>query len=361
MLLPDGNYFASTVFSGSEWLTNCIITVNNGDITRVVPNESTTSTTFTQQFQAIAPSYIDVQIYGAGGKLFGIHASIDALCELHAYCRKGNADHFAVAVATNELSVFHKSIDIIREYWSIGGKGCLGLHMEGPWISTEKRGAHIESFIHIPTVEEVRSILDYGKGVIKMITIAPEVCSNEVIELIHSYGVTISVGHTNATYSQATACFDSGKVTTVTHLYNAMTPLQHRSPGVVGAVFNHPTVMSSIIVDGFHVDFTAVTIAKKIMKERLFCITDAVTDTDIGPYPHQLVDNNRYESNGTLSGSALTMQKACENLIQYCAIEPSEALRMCSLYPAKAIGIDNRLGRIEVGYKAYVIEWNNSV
>jgi len=133
-----------------------------------------------------------------------------------------------------------------------------------------------------------------------------------------------------------------------------MSALQHRSPGLVGAVFNHPGVMASIVPDGYHVDFAAVKIAKKIMKERLFVITDAVTETSEGLYPHHLA-GDKYESNGILSGSALTMMKSVKNLVQHCDIELDEAIRMCSLYPAQVLGLDN-LGKIEKGYKASFIE-----
>jgi N-acetylglucosamine-6-phosphate deacetylase len=113
-----------------------------------------------------------------------------------------------------------------------------------------------------------------------MITIAPEVCSVEVLELLKSYGIILSAGHSNASYTEAMNAFDH--VDAVTHLYNAMSPLHHREPGMVGAVFAHKTIMASIIADGHHVDFNAINIAKEIMKERLFVITDAVTETTEG-------------------------------------------------------------------------------
>ena len=195
--------------------------------------------------------------------------------------------------------------------------------------------------------------MDYGKDVIKIITIAPEVCSDEVIQFLQAHNIIISAGHSNAAYHQAIQSFNKG-INTATHLYNAMSPLQHREPGMVGAIFNHPTVMSSIVPDGYHVDFAAVKIAKKIMKERLFVITDAVTETSEGLYPHHLA-GDRYESNGILSGSALTMMKSVKNLVQHCDIELDEALRMCSLYPAQVLGLGD-LGKIENGYQASFIE-----
>ncbi len=229
------------------------------------------------------------------------------------------------------------------------------MHIEGPWIHSSKRGAHIESLIHSPKKEEVLQLLEYGKGVIKMITLAPEVCDSAIIHLIKSYGIVISAGHSNATYEQAINSFNNG-ITTVTHLYNAMSGLQHREPGMVGAAFNHREVMASIIPDGYHVNFAAIKIAKRMMGNRLFVITDAVTHTTEGHYQHTLM-GDKYESNFILSGSALTMEKAVTNLVNYCSIEIEEAIRMCSLYPAMVLGLDQQLGKIEKGFQAAFTYW----
>jgi N-acetylglucosamine-6-phosphate deacetylase len=124
-----------------------------------------------------------------------------------------------------------------------------------------------------------------------------------------------------------------------------MSPLQHRQPGLVGAAFNHSKAMASIIPDGYHVDFAAIAIAKKIMGNRLLVITDAVSETNEGPYQHQLA-GDKYECNGVLSGSALSMHKAFKNLVKHVGIEIEEALRMCSLYPAQVLGCDGEYGKI---------------
>ena len=186
-----------------------------------------------------------------------------------------------------------------------------------------------------------------------MITLAPEVCSAEIMQLIRNEGILISAGHSNATYEEATEAFDEG-ITTVTHLYNAMSPLQHRAPGMVGAVLAHNKVHSSIIADGHHVDFAAIKIAKSIMKERLFVITDAVTDTAEGLYQHQR-SGDKYECGGTLSGSAITMFQSFKNLVNKVGIEADEALRMCSLYPARVLGCEGQYGKIAPGYTAQFV------
>ncbi|MBD0333254.1 MAG: N-acetylglucosamine-6-phosphate deacetylase, partial [Chitinophagaceae bacterium] len=224
----------------------------------------------------------------------------------------------------------------------------FGLHLEGPWINPEKRGAHVEQFIRKPELKKAEELLSYGTGVIKMITLAPEVCSRKIIELIGSHGIIISAGHSNATYKQAIQGFHNG-ITSVTHLYNAMSSLHHREPGLVGAAFNHERVMCSIIPDGYHTNFAAVAIAKKIIGDRLFVITDAVAESFEGLYKHHL-QKDYYVYNGILSGSALTMHKAFINLIRKVEIDVDEALRMCSLYPAKALNCADRYGKIAPGY-----------
>ena len=192
-----------------------------------------------------------------------------------------------------------------------------------------------------------------------MITIAPEVCSEEVIDLIQSYGVVISAGHSNANYDQAMKALDRG-IPTITHLYNAMSALQHRAPGLVGAAFQHSAAKASVIPDGYHVDFAAIAIAKKIMGERLFAITDAVTETSEGGYPHQ-PDGDKYVSKGILSGSSLTMHQAFVNLVNKVGVSVEEAIRMCSLYPAQLMNLDEKFGKIAPGYSAQFVVLNDQL
>lgn len=346
-------YTAERIFTGSEWLTGKAIVVIDGIVTSIEDAPAGAAGE-----GILAPAFIDIQIYGAYGKLFSVYPEPSSLHLLRNYCVEGGATHFQPTVATNATEVFFRCIDAVRAYWAEGGEGCIGLHVEGPWIHPSKKGAHIESFIHSPSVQEVRELLEYGKGVITMITLAPEVCSREVIELIRSYGVVISAGHSNATYEEATKAFDEG-ITTATHLYNAMSALQHRAPGMVGAVLDHASARSSIVPDGYHVDFAALRIAKKIMKERLFVITDAVTETDQGPYQHYR-NGDKYEAAGILSGSALTMAHSLRNLVHHAGIDLDEALRMCSLYPAQVMGKDDRWGRIAVGLEANFVRLDMS-
>ena len=347
-------FLPKQIFTGTEWLSDKAIVTQNGIIQEIVPADAIENSTATLLHERmIAPAYIDLQIYGANKKLLAVHPTTDALQDLHDYCKRGGAVLFQPTVATNTIEVFKQCIDAVRQYWKEGGKGCIGLHLEGPWISVEKRGAHIKELIHAPSLKEVQQLLEYGQGVITMITLAPEVCSQEVVQFIQEQDIVISAGHSNATYDQAMKALDEG-IPTITHLYNAMSPLQHRAPGLVGAAFMHPTAKASIIPDGHHVDYAAVSIAKQIMKDRLFVITDAVTETNVGPYPHQR-EGDKYVSQGILSGSALTMHQAVLNLVQHVNLSLEEAIRMCSLYPAQLMKLDDTYGKIAPGYAAQFV------
>ncbi len=348
-------YISDRIFTGDDWLHGHAIVVEKGIIADIIPTSSLTGNTVTETYpdHILAPAFIDLQIYGAYDKLLATYPEPNSLIKLNEYCNKSGTAYCLPAVATNTKDVFYKCIDAVKDYWNNKGEGILGLHLEGPWINPERKGAHIESLIHLPSMKEAEELLNYGKGVIKMITLAPEICGKELIELILSHNIIISAGHSNATYKEAIESFANG-ITTVTHLYNTMSPFQHREPGLVGAAMDHTTVTASIIPDGHHVDFAAIRIAKRVMKERLFAITDAVTNTTEGYYQH-ISSGDKYEAAGVLSGSALTMRKALKNLVQYAGIEMGEALRMCSLYPARVMGLDNKLGRISKGYKAKLV------
>lgn len=346
---------ADKMFTGESWLSEQAVIVEGNSIKEIIPVGSVPEGTVIKNFPGCiaAPAFIDLQIYGAYGKLLAVYPEADALYKLNDYCRSGGAAFCMPTVATNATGVFYQCIDAVKDYWNKGGQGVLGLHVEGPWINAAKKGAHPEQFIYSPSMKQVQELLDYGKGVIKIITLAPEVCSDEIIQYILSQGVVVSAGHSNATYQQAMHGF-SFNIPVATHLYNAMSPLQHRAPGILGAIFDHPTVKASIIPDGHHVDFAAIRIAKQIMKERLFVITDAVTETDAGIYKHKMV-GEKYESDGILSGSALKMNKAVQNLVKYCNVDLAEALRMCSLYPAQVMNLHTGLGKIQVGYSAEIV------
>jgi N-acetylglucosamine-6-phosphate deacetylase len=344
-------YTADQVFTGVECLPNHAVVVEDDVIENVLPAISLPADVKVDTYcPLLVPAFIDIQIYGAGKKLFSVFPSADTLQIMYEDCVRGGTKYFLPTLATNTSEVFYKGIDAVREYHKLSGKGVPGLHLEGPWINKLKRGAHIEALIHSPTIGEVTELLEYGKDVIKIITLAPEVCNQEIINLIRSYGIVVSAGHSNATFAEAINAFDNG-IHLTTHLFNAMSPLHHREAGLAGAVMQHSTVMCSIIADGYHVDFEVINIAKRLVQKRLLLITDAVTETTEGNYLHKL-EGNKYTSNGILSGSAITMLQSVKNCITHVGIDLNEALRMASLYPAKVLSMDHHYGMIQKGYAA---------
>ncbi len=351
-------YLAEKIFTGNEVLHQHAVVIKDDLIVDVIASNKINNETEIIHFKdaLIAPAFIDLQLYGANKRLLAMYADAESVKAIYDYSKAGGCSHCMPTVATNTYQTIFNCIDAIKSYWNAGGKGVLGLHVEGPWISKEKRGAHNTDWIFSPTFQQAKELLDYGKDVIKIITVAPEVVSEEIIDLIHSYNIVVSAGHTNATYKQATQSFN--KIKTATHLYNAMSALQHREPGMVGAVLDHSEIFCSIVPDGYHVSFPAIRIAKKIMGERLFAITDAVTETHEGFYQHTL-DGDKYTANGILSGSALTMNKCAKNFVEHCNINVDEALRMCSLYPAKVINKENELGLIAKNRKANMVVLND--
>jgi N-acetylglucosamine-6-phosphate deacetylase len=337
---------AQELYTGKGWISEAVIEIADGEIVSI----GKLGYDHKKAFPLVVPALIDLQIYGAEGKLFSEFPTIDTLDKMYQHCLAGGSAFFQPTIATQTKEIIYKAIDAVREYITSGGKGCIGLHLEGPWINIDKRGAHSASLVRKPSILEAVELVDYGKGWITMITLAPETCTPEIINFFKSNGIVVSAGHSNADYETATQFFNEN-ISVATHLYNAMSPLHHRAPGLVGALFNHKKAMSSIIVDGYHVDYAAVKIAKKMMGERLFCITDAVTSSTTGPYQHTLVDD-KYESAGTLSGSALTQIKSINNLISEVGVELGEAINMCSLYPAKVMNKENITGTIELNKKA---------
>lgn len=334
------------LFTGDNWISEVVVEIENGKVSGIKKE----GYDHKNSIPLVIPALIDLQIYGAYDKLLSEFPEVATIENIYNYCLRGGAAYFQPTVASQSMEIIYKCIDAVRAYKNAGGKGCIGLHIEGPWINPDKKGAHAIHLIHSPTLKEVQDLLAYGKEHITMITLAPEVCDKEIIDLLVLNNIIVSAGHTDATYGFATGFFNDN-IKVATHLYNAMSGLQHRAPGVVGALFNHKKAASSLVADGYHVDFAAIKIAKQIMGERLFCITDAVCATNTGLYQHQLV-GDKYESSGTLSGSALTQLKSINNLVNEVGIDLGEAVRMCSVYPARIMNNPELTGKIMLDKKA---------
>jgi N-acetylglucosamine-6-phosphate deacetylase len=306
----------------------------------------------------LAPGLIDLQIYGAGKPLFfGGDPSPEALAQMeHTLLAEGCSGFFAT-IATNTDDIVERGIDAIVNYWDNRLGNLLGLHLEGPYLNPKRCGAHPPALIKKATLAQVKGWIERGKGLVKMITLAPELQDAEVLAYLHQQGVVLSSGHSNATYAEGKA-FLNKPVQAVTHLYNAMPPMHHREPGYIPAIFEERPY-TSIVADGVHVDFTMIRLAKRELSDKLFLITDAVSESNKGTYQHQFKTDRYVMPDGTLSGSCLTMLKAVQNCVEHVGIDLAEAVNMASLYPAQLIR-STTTGKVAQGFNADLVVFDDS-
>lgn len=349
-------FFNATIYTGKEKVSDKVLITEGSKIKGFVENDSIPADAIKIDCQKgiIAPGLIDLQIYGGGGHLFSNEPSETALKSMIESLVSNGTTGFLLTLATNSIDVFKKAIKIVREN---PHPALLGLHFEGPYLNPVKRGAHIIEYIKRPEIEEVKSLLEDASGVLKMVTLAPEMCSPDIIKLFSNNGVIVSAGHSNATFEEAIQGFKNG-VTTTTHLFNAMSPMHHRDTGLPGAAFLSETAYASIIADGIHVDYNTLILSKKLMQERLFLITDAVEEEKEGAYIHVKQTDRFTLPDGTLSGSRLTLLEAVKNCAQQANIPLDESLRMASTYPARVIGRSD-LGSIKPDAKANLTIFSN--
>ena len=304
----------------------------------------------------LAPGFIDLQIYGSGGQLFAGKPTVEALEQLeNDLLNQGTIGVFAT-IGTNTNDIVETGIEAAKTYRKKSKGAFWGLHLEGPYLNPAKRGAHPAKFIKKATLAEVKGWVEKADGVIKMITIAPELQDQEVIDYLYNEGIIISSGHSNATYAEGKA-FLNKPIQAVTHLYNAMPQMHHREPGYIPAIFEERPY-TSIVADGIHVDFAMIRLAKRELGDKLYLITDAVTSTREGEYQHELRGDRYTMPDGTLSGSCLTMLKAVENCVKRAGIDLAEAVNMASLYPAQLAG-QTKKGKIEKGFDADLVIFNS--
>ncbi|RYF99020.1 MAG: N-acetylglucosamine-6-phosphate deacetylase, partial [Chitinophagaceae bacterium] len=307
----------------------------------------------------LVPGFIDLQIYGSGGDLFSAYPTVATLAQMEADLFAKGTTGFLACVATNSPEVMKASIKAAKGHRS-AAKGFLGLHLEGPYLNAKRRGAHIASYIKKATLDEVKELIDLAEGEIKMMTIAPELQDDEVIQFLLDNKVVLSMGHSDATFEQATEAYNKG-VATTTHLFNAMPSIHHREPNLPTAFFNHDKAMASIIADGNHVNFEIIKMSHKLAGNRLFLITDTVTSCNVGPYQHRLVGDKFVTADGTLSGANTSLLQSVQNCVKHCGISIADALEMASLHPARLIKQDDVKGKVAVGYQADLLLLDKSL
>ncbi|ELV8624093.1 N-acetylglucosamine-6-phosphate deacetylase [Vibrio cidicii] len=344
------------IYTGSDVLSEHALIIDNGLIKAVLPTSDLPQEIEQKDLAGanVSPGFIDLQLNGCGGVMLNDEITADTMQIMHKANLKSGCTSFLPTLITSSDADMRAAITAARDYHAQYQNQSLGLHLEGPYLNVMKKGIHSVDYIR-NSDNEMIDFICANADIIAKVTLAPELNDPEHIEKLTQAGIVVSIGHTNATYTEARKGFEAG-ITFATHLFNAMTPMVGREPGVVGAIYDTPEVYAGIIADGFHVDYANIRIAHKIKGEKLVLVTDATApagaDMDYFIFVGKKVyyrDGKCVDENGTLGGSALTMIEAVQNTVEHVGIALDEALRMATLYPAKAIGVDDRLGRIKKG------------
>lgn len=347
------------IYTGHKILDRHAVVVANGLIDRICPLEDLPAGIETRQVGGaiIAPGFIDLQLNGCGGVQFNddISAiSVETLQIMQKANEKSGCTSFLPTLITSTDELMKRAVEVMRAWLAQNSNQALGLHLEGPWLNPLKKGTHNPDLIRAPD----NALVDFlcaNADVISKITLAPEKVDAAVIRKLRDAGIIISAGHSHSTYDQALVGIDAG-VSFATHLYNAMPTTSGREPGLIGALFDSPDVWCGVIADGLHVHYANIRNAKRIKGDKLILVTDATAPAGAAIDRFIFAGKTIYyrnglcvDENGTLSGSALTMIEAVANSVEHVGISLDEALRMATLYPARAMGVDTHLGSIEAG------------
>jgi len=306
----------------------------------------------------LLPGFIDCQVNGGGGVLLNDQPTADGIRAIGAAHRRFGTTGFLPTLISDTIDKMRTAISAADLAMAETVPGVLGIHLEGPFISRERKGVHAEKYLHAPDADELRVAESLQRGK-TLLTVAPERVAPEAIRDLVAAGVIVAAGHTNADYATVRAALDAG-LRGFTHLFNAMSPLTSRAPGVVGAALDDPDSWCGVIVDGHHVDPASLRIALRAKpRGKLFLVTDAMPPVGASDPAYVLNgetiiarDGICQTASGTLAGSALSMIDAVRNTVEMLGVPLEEAARMASTYPADFLGLGATHGRIEAGFRA---------
>ena len=313
----------------------------------------------------LAPGFIDIHAHGGGGydTSDGTYDSLERMCLSHAAHGTTGILPTTMSAPAETLLEIARLVGGCMGAKAPCGAGILGLHLEGPWLNPEWKGAQPITGIRAPSIEELDELIEASSGNIRMITVAPEMpgALNLINHAIDS-GIKVSLGHSSATYDQVIAAVDRG-ATHVTHAYNAMSGLHHRRPGMVGAMLSCDRLTADVILDGFHIHHAAAKMLMKCKgKDRLALITDATMAAGMPDGEYELGGQKVIYRGGAvrlpdrnLAGSALTLDNAVKYAVRELECSLEDAIWMVSETPAWILGIDDKKGSVEVGKDADLV------
>ncbi len=345
-------------------VTGQCVLLEGGRILDIVPQDHPSSrgaTAVDLRGNLLLPGFIDSQVNGGGGVLFNDSPSVEAIRRIGRAHRRFGTTGFMPTLISADLDVVARAIAAARGAIETGVPGVLGIHIEGPFLNVERKGVHDPAKLRELDTSAVGLLTSLGIGR-TLVTLAPEMTKPEIIEKLARAGIIVSAGHTNATYAEVVAALHHG-LTGFTHLFNAMSQLTGRKPGVVGAALESLDSWCGIIVDGQHISPVVLRLALRCKpSSRFMLVTDAMptVGTDARSFKLQGRDvsvsgNVCIDEDGRLAGSNIDMASCVRNAVSLLGVSLPEAVRMASLYPAEFLGLSHELGRIEPGYRANLV------
>lgn len=354
------------IFDATVMHSNCALLFSNDEIIGIVGAHEVPADyeVIAVEGGTLTPGFIDLQVNGGGGVMLNDEPNvggIKTICEAHA---KYGTTSLLPTLITDDLDNTKRAVEAGIEAHKQKVPGFLGLHLEGPHLSTQRKGAHDPSLIRIMTDDDMNLLLKAGQSLPNlMITVAIESVTLQQIETLSKANIIVSLGHTNCSYEQAIAASKAG-ARCATHLFNAMSPLTHREPGLVGAAINEGTFFCGLIADGHHVTSPAISIALAAKRQpgRVFLVTDAMSTIGTNLTSFTLNERTIYRNDGiltledgTLAGADLDMISAVQNIQKLADVSLEEALRMASLYPAQCMNISEQRGCLKSGTSADIV------
>ncbi|CAM5770203.1 N-acetylglucosamine-6-phosphate deacetylase [Labrys miyagiensis] len=361
---------APRLFNGETFLDHHALLVEGEKIAAVVQRSEIPSHAVVTSLPSglLVPGFIDAQVNGGGGFLFNEAPEVATLDGISAAHRRHGSTALLPTYITDRIDGMKRALEAARAAIAASVPGVAGIHLEGPYLSVARKGAHDPALIRPLTDEDVDLILGSGIETI-LLTVAPENASNRLIRRLAEGGVIVSLGHTDTDYDTAMAAADAG-ATGITHLFNAMSPLQGRAPGVAGAALDHGGLWAGVIADGHHVHRGSLSVALRAKRApgRLFLVSDAMP-TAGDPNDVFFLNGRKVTrrngaltlEDGTLAGSDLTMDGAVRYSVDNLGIDLGEALRMASLYPAQFLKLDRRRGRLAPGFRADLVHLDETL
>ncbi len=359
----DGNEVVlvnGQVLSGEDFLAGVDVWVRGGRIENVLPESEVPADVERIDLEGnwLLPGFIDAQVNGGGGVLFNNTPTVEGVRAIAQAHRRFGTTGLLPTLITDDLERMREGIAAVRAALEAGAPGILGIHLEGPWLAEARKGTHDAAKFRVPDADEIALATSLGRGV-TLVTLAPERVPADTIRALVARGAIVAAGHTDASYEQACAGIEAG-ISGFTHLYNAMSPLQGRAPGVVGAALEDRGSWLGVIVDGVHVHAASLRVALAAKpRGKVFLVTDAMPmvgsdDPSFDLYGEIITAREGVVRNaaGSLAGSALDMLTAVRNTVDMLGLPLAEAARMASTYPADFLGLSRTHGRIAPGCRA---------